>query len=157
MSDLSEVRILDYLRSGARSTAENARAFRACASVGYADCVTFMLQEGNVDVHDANDEAIRLSSNGGHVDVVRLLLAYGADPGAIDSEALRNASANGHLSVVELLLHHGAVDPGARNSEALVRARANGHADVVQALLESHLTLELPDTSLLSRFTSRFT
>jgi len=50
----------------------------------------------------------------GHIDIVKLLLEYGADPNlpeegiAPDGHALHSAVCNGHVEIVKLLLQHGA-------------------------------------------------
>ncbi|KAJ3283620.1 hypothetical protein HK104_010291 [Borealophlyctis nickersoniae] len=66
-----------------------------------------------------------------HVEVVRLLLKFGADVHAGDDAALRWASTWGHFALVELLLECGA-DVHARNDESLTWG---GHPDMVELLL----------------------
>jgi ankyrin repeat protein len=68
------------------------------------------------------------------VDVVRLLLAYGADVPSCYDVALRLASQNGHKGVVKELLGHGA-NVHARDDELLFKASENGHVEVVKVLL----------------------
>ncbi|KAJ7059443.1 hypothetical protein C8F01DRAFT_1295268 [Mycena amicta] len=93
--------------------------------------------------------ALQAASDGGHPDIVRLLLEHGADvnmQGGHDGNALQAASHSGHLDVVRLLLEHGA-DVNAQGGHygnalrrhyenALQAASAGGHLDVVRLLLE---------------------
>ena len=85
------------------------------------------------DVH-ANNGALWLASRGGHLAVVEVLLARGANVHADNDRALSGASRNGHLAVVEVLLAHGA-DVHADDDCALRAASASGNAAVVQVLL----------------------
>jgi len=59
-------------------------------------------------VHAENDEALRNASFHGLTEVVKLLLAAGADVHAEKEAALRYASSYGHIEVVKLLLAAGA-------------------------------------------------
>ena len=86
------------------------------------------------DIHADGDEALRLASARGHLAVVELLLARGADVHADNDVALKHASFHGHATVVELLLAHGA-DVHAGNDRALRYASEEGHAAVVEVLL----------------------
>ena len=61
------------------------------------------LVENDADVHDKNDEALRLASWKGHLEVVKYLVEHGADVHAQNDEALRWASRYGHLKVVKYL------------------------------------------------------
>jgi len=81
--------------------------------------------------------AIRLASEHGHVDVVRLLLKDPrVDPSALDNYAIRLAGANGHVDVVRLLLKDPRVDPSAKHNYAIYWASERGYVDVVQLLLK---------------------
>jgi beta-lactamase regulating signal transducer with metallopeptidase domain len=75
----------------------------------------------------------------GRLDVVRLLLDWGADPNLApgDGSPLINAAAEGHVDIVSLLLDRGAsidqIVPGRQN--ALIRASGNGRLEVVKLLV----------------------
>ena len=87
-------------------------------------------------VHVDNGRALNVASEDGHLAIVELLLAHGADVHAKNQEdetALEFASENGHAAVVEVLLAHGA-DVHA-NNWALRVASGNGHVAVVEILL----------------------
>jgi ankyrin repeat protein len=70
----------------------------------------------------------------GHVEVVEMLLAAGADARANKSWALQAAASNGHTAVVVLLLRHGA-DAHADAYMALRTASWQGNGALVQVLL----------------------
>ena len=60
---------------------------------------------------------LQLASKNGHVEVVKLLLAAGADVHADDDYALRRASEEGQVEVVKLLLAAGA-NKNKKNNES---------------------------------------
>jgi ankyrin repeat protein len=68
----------------------------------------------------------------GFIDVIKLLLANGADPTAFENEAIRLACTDGLANVVEMLLQDGRADP----KHALEFACVNGHTKVVSLLLQ---------------------
>ena len=73
------------------------------------------------------------ASEDGRVEVVRLLIAAGADVHRYGDYALRAASLNGHAEVVQMLLYAGA-NVHARDSSALRYAVENGHVEVIKIL-----------------------
>ncbi|KAL7939062.1 hypothetical protein V8C35DRAFT_276271 [Trichoderma chlorosporum] len=84
------------------------------------------------DRHNAT--ALSLAADNGHLDIVQLLLANGADDK--DGEALSSAADNGHLDIVQLLLANGADDKSSMAlGWALRRAAGSGHLDILQLLL----------------------
>jgi hypothetical protein len=86
-------------------------------------------------VHHA---ALRQAAKNGHTDIVRILLKAGANvyTGKDKSVALRLAAAAGHADIVRILLKAGA-NEHATNNEALLCAADNGHAETVKVLLEA--------------------
>jgi hypothetical protein len=82
-----------------------------------------------------------MAAFGGHVDVVKILLEYRADPNAKAKDGgtpLHWAADRGHVDVARLLLEHRA-DPNARaiiGGTPLHWAVYKGHVDVVRLLLE---------------------
>jgi hypothetical protein len=82
------------------------------------------------------ENAIRLASKYGHVEVVNLLLNDPrVDPSFYNNDAIRWASENGQVQVVTLLLKDPRVDPSAYNNHAIRRASENGHVELVKLLL----------------------
>jgi hypothetical protein len=59
-------------------------------------------------IHANNDEALGVSAQNGHVDVVRFLLENGANIHANNDSALRRSAKGEHVDVVRLLLKKGA-------------------------------------------------
>ncbi len=88
---------------------------------------------------------LRNAAARGHLEIVRLLLAHGADPNlpeehvAPKGHALYEAAACGHHEIAELLLAHGAYPnpPVESSADALSRAMSNGDERMV-ALLCAH-------------------
>ena len=117
-----------------------ARLVVAC-EVGDLAAVQRLLERG-ADAATCDNSPLRWAAEGGHTDVVRLLLALSAahrvSPGARDNEALRSAAEGGHAATVRLLLELpevSGVDPAARSNEALIMAALNGHAAIVRMLM----------------------
>ena len=75
----------------------------------------------------------------GHVPIIRVLLAVGADPrsNATGTHPLYAAAWNGRIAAVELLVERGAAPdaPEASGATALMAAAAQGHDEVVRSLL----------------------
>ena len=103
---------------------------------GFLDEVKRLIQQG-VDPSDAENQAIRLSSMYGHLDVVKLLLKDPrVDPSDDSNEAIRLASENGHTDVVKELLKDPRVDPSDKNNFAIRSVSFNGYVEVVKELLK---------------------
>ena len=49
-----------------------------------------------------------VAAENGHMEIVKLLIANGADVQANDNDALRDAAENGHYEIVKLLIANGA-------------------------------------------------
>lgn len=89
-----------------------------------------------------------------NIEMMRLLLAAGADPDEDDvttgTTSLINASKNGHINVVSLLLEYGA-DPDIMDSDgktALIYAEENGYTSIVDILAKSLNSANTSDTSI---------
>ena len=93
----------------------------------------------------AGDSALMLASLKGHAEVVRLLLAAGAEFDHAGWNPLLYAAFDGRLVVVEQLLAKGA-NPDAKapnGSTPLMFAARNGHEDVVVRLLKAGVNLDV--------------
>jgi ankyrin repeat protein len=120
------------------------RLLQISARYDCLDLAEFLLENGaDVDVEperrsnfDRNDTGrerpISWASSKGHEDIVRLLLAYGAEIDYYPSSALKDAVKKGHIGTVRLLLDFGAD----LDSDELRLAVENDHADVARVLLE---------------------
>ncbi|KAJ3328396.1 hypothetical protein HDU76_010038, partial [Blyttiomyces sp. JEL0837] len=92
--------------------------------------------------HEEKTEAFIQACEGGHLDIVKLLL----DVGGVDvtsewNKPVRVACRNGHLSIVKLLVDLPGVDPLDFDQDCgdIVRAIGGGHLDVVNFVLERNL------------------
>lgn len=114
------------------------------AQYGPLSMVEYFLAHGakrkiNVSGKQLGETALRLAVQNNHVDVVRLLLANGADVDITDDRGrlvLHTAAHHGFEDIVELLLQHGAKDrPDKPNQTALIYAASKGHLAIVKLLL----------------------
>jgi ankyrin repeat protein len=90
----------------------------------------------------------------GHTDIVKALLAHGADVNAKEDRgrtALIYAVYNGHTDIVKALLKEGAdVDVKNKDITALMIAAYNGHTDIVKALLKEGAHVDVKDNDGLT-------
>ncbi len=101
----------------------------------YLNGVKIALEKG-ADPSQEYNYAIRLASNNGHIEVVKLLLQdERVDPSDFNNYAIKKASENGHTEVVRLLLSDLRVDPSDHRNDAIRYASENGHTEVVKLLL----------------------
>jgi ankyrin repeat protein len=105
-----------------------------------------LLLENGADVHEMHDDALRRSSQLGHLEIVKLLLEYGADVHVFSDYAIKHASYFGHLEVVKLLVEHGAKIKSSSNEfDAIDLAKANNKTEVVNYLNKLFLRETLID------------
>jgi serine/threonine-protein phosphatase 6 regulatory ankyrin repeat subunit B len=140
-------RVRSLLDSGAdpRSQDEYGRnALLAAATEGTQEVVELLLAHdpGLLDLPGPEDRTPLIeAAQSGHVPLVALLLARGADPRGRMEEggrALDCAAEDGHQEVVELLLTHdpSLLDlPGEEERTALCAAARHGHPELVRMLL----------------------
>lgn len=88
------------------------------------------LLTANVNV----DYPLCLASEHGHLEIVKLLLALGANLHVHGNAPLRRASENNHPEVVKVLITFGA-NINACDNDSLYRAANYGHFEVVKVLL----------------------
>jgi ankyrin repeat protein len=115
------------------------------ASAGNGQAFRVKIESGGIEANGchlvpAGGAELRAASGEGHLDIVRALLAEGADVNAKTNDgttALLLASRNGHLDVVQVVLAKGA-EVNAKDNKgvtALMGASVAGHLEIVQALL----------------------
>lgn len=104
--------------------------------------VDMMLRSGtNPNTSDINGSALSVSILGNHTNIVKLLIAYGADinsPNKSGNTPLIMAARIGDLSIVTRLIYDG-VDINYRNNigmTALIIASIQGHSSIVKNLLD---------------------
>ena len=82
----------------------NADKALSCASdMDNVDIVEFLLKEGYVDPNAINGEALKRASYAGNLDIVKILIEYGADLNAYGEDALKKAASSGEYYVVKYL------------------------------------------------------
>ncbi|KAJ3300674.1 hypothetical protein HK104_008608 [Borealophlyctis nickersoniae] len=111
----------------------NANDLANVAAEGHLEALRLFLEKGVAP--DDLTEALCSAASYGLLEVVDLLLDYGADVHARDEQALRYAASEGHLDVVRLLLEEGA-DVHACADAALQLAKSKRHGEVVRLLRE---------------------
>ena len=114
---------------------EGTTALYRAARAGYFEVVHLLLQHGanpNPPRQDGKS-LMRLIANSGSVEMLRLLLEYGAS--FQNQGVLPQAALFGHIDVVQLLLYYGADINEVERQTALYRASSNGYSDIVELLL----------------------
>ncbi|KAN0139407.1 Ankyrin repeat-containing domain protein [Lactarius tabidus] len=110
----------------------------------YLGTIAGVLERGaDVTIHDSlrHSTALHRASSGGWIEVVRLLLSYGAkvdEKDGDDKTPFQMASSKGHLEIMKYLSENGAV-VGVRDHEEntpLHDASAEGHVDAMRWLLD---------------------
>ena len=107
--------------------------FFMAARQGNIKCLKFCLENG-VDIHSANDFALRIAAANGKMEVVKFLLENGANIHVLDDCLLRLASLNGKIQTVTNLLEYASCSHEAK-LYAMFNAILYGHIDIVKLLL----------------------
>jgi ankyrin repeat protein len=89
------------------------------------------------NINAKDDQALIYASSNDHLDVVEYLISKGANIHANDDEALGLASFKGYLNVVKYLISKGA-DIHANNDRALRWASVNGQLDIIKYLVSKY-------------------
>lgn len=114
-------------------------ALWSAAKNGHTQVVQELLQTGRVlDVNGKSDydSPLFLAAKHGHLDIVRLLIAHGADARRLQDDLfLLCCITRPRADIIAELLNAG-VSPNGRRGSALIMAAENGHVDVVRVLLE---------------------
>lgn len=107
-----------------------------CAGMPRYTNVVKALLARGADVHANHDSALMGAVEQGCTETVRLLVKAGADVDAVWGFPLVNASENGFAEIVQILIDAGA-DVSGDDSTPLIVAALNGHLDVVHTLLNA--------------------
>jgi len=107
-------------------------AFRRAVMGGHTAVFSLMLPM--VDIHAADEAALRLASARGHIVMTRALLTAGADIHAVDDAPMCNAAQYGHLDVAKMLLEKGA-HINAGGGMPLRAAALGNHIDMARLIL----------------------
>ena len=128
------------------------------AAVSGLDDIVRYLVDQHGQVVDApgfssNETPLSSASRSGHLEVVRVLLQYGADASAQDkrkSTPLHRASERGHLNVARVLIEHGA-EAGVQDvdkSTPLHASSQGGHLAVSEVLLTAGADAKAQDVDI---------
>lgn len=104
------------------------------AEKGYSEIVKILINAG-ANPCDQENSAVYWAVRNGHVDVLEVLLDYVKDKK--DFELIRVATENGHNEVVRLLLKHSWTTDKEELDELVFLASTNNHFDVIKTLLEN--------------------
>lgn len=110
----------------------------------------FLIRERQAKVASSENFALRWAANGGHLEMLRLLIGQGADVNAKEGEALTRALGKGHEAAALLLLDHGA-DPSLHDCKALHLAHDGGFLPVLKKMLASGTLPQREIRALLER------
>jgi hypothetical protein len=109
-------------------------AMASYATVMVAATMVYVIFFMSAEYSKLDDWSLVSATDQGQVDVVRTLLAEGADPAQpVRRTALQAAAGSGQLEVVDLLLEHGA-DPSVTNQEGETAADVARSGDLEDRL-----------------------
>jgi hypothetical protein len=114
---------------------------RSAISSGELEAVRFVHEEAHIPIEitpddedfDITNSNVVMASSFGHLDILKYLVANGADLHVADDWALIEAAEHDQPEIVEYLIANGA-DVHAHNNEAFVRAEQHGHDAVLEIL-----------------------
>jgi ankyrin repeat protein len=99
---------------------------------GQLDIVKFLLNcESNLNIHDNDDQAFCVAVDGGHLDVIQLLITKNIDCTVDNNYALHSACDNGFLHIVKYLIE---ICNISITDDAIAFAANNGHVHVIEYL-----------------------
>jgi ankyrin repeat protein len=122
---------------------EIAKQIRAAVKNGDVDLVTRLIGSSKERLHQMTPFGtwLHVAADSGKIEVVKRLLALGADinakGGTFNGAAINRAASEGHIDVVKYLLEAGAeLDVSEPERNPLFGAIYGGHLDIVKLLLE---------------------
>ncbi|XP_022091038.1 ankyrin repeat and KH domain-containing protein mask-like isoform X2 [Acanthaster planci] len=132
------------LKSINETTEEGESLLSLACSGGYFELAQVLLKmNANVEDRGSKGDCTPLmeAASAGHVDIVKLLIDYGADVNAQSSAGntpLMYACSGGHEDAVKVLLDHGAniEDHNENGHTPLMEAASSGHVGIAKVLLE---------------------
>lgn len=94
--------------------------------------------------HGANvcansDQALGESAKNNHLEVLKFLIESGADSHSCDNFAMRMSVRNGNIDMVKYLMEH---EKGVYSFDVLINACSYGKKNIVQYILENWVTLD---------------
>ncbi|THW90548.1 hypothetical protein D6D15_04451 [Aureobasidium pullulans] len=117
----------------------NATALKYACAIGRHEIVEYLL-ENDADFRKPCDYLnlpLEIACRNGTLEVINMLLKYGAKVDACDSGALTAACEVGHIGIAQLLLAQGADVNGRRKSKTPIQAACSGgHLELVELLLD---------------------
>ncbi|THZ24636.1 hypothetical protein D6C91_03233 [Aureobasidium pullulans] len=115
----------------------NATALKYACAIGRHEIVEYLL-ENDADFRKPCDYLnlpLEIACRNGTLEVINMLLKYGAKVDACDSGALTAACEVGHIGIAQLLLAQGADVNGRRKSKTPIQAACSGgHLELVELL-----------------------
>lgn len=152
--NIGRIKMMEYLlKQGANVNILNSITF--ISSVIRNDIITtkFLLDNGaNIHVNESsptnNITPLCYSAAHGHLEMVQLLLAYGANVHAKNDRAIIASSCEGHITIVKLLSDY---DMFITPPDALIGAATYGHYDVLKLLLDKGADVHANDDMALLR------
>ncbi|KAJ3108133.1 hypothetical protein HDU97_002045 [Phlyctochytrium planicorne] len=135
------IRVVRFLLYTGRvdPTYDDDLAVREASERGFAGIVLVLLRFSHpnlpkVDPQSRSNYCMRMASQNGHNDVVKVLL----DTGRVQPCALHWPASRGHAEIVRMFVETGRIDPNheiGRDGSALVEAAEHGFSEVVDILL----------------------
>jgi len=124
-----------FVENGLNPHYKNDYGLRWAARYGHWDLVNYFISKvGFSGIKQFNHQALQLAAHAGHLEIVQLLINYGADACANDSYALQLAASCGHFEVVKVLCEAWEAEPPCAEGALLPQSGANIYAENCIAL-----------------------
>lgn len=110
--------------------------FLEAAKNGNLQAINIWVEYGEPISRELGSEALGLAAQGGHLELVKYLIKYGAHSFQEIDNALIIAAAKGHLEVVKFIVELGANVNSQNGTEALMGAIYSGYLEIVKYLID---------------------